>query len=824
MKHIILTLTLVFGALMSCHDTINMSVETGVSWQLAQDRKENISNLEYDLYFEIPDSISDRVEGAVEIKFDLPSKQTIVIDYLNDRESIHSVEINGHKADYIYEKEHIIISSKQSQKGSNRIKINFTASDQSLNRRSEFLYTLLVPDRARTLFPCFDQPNLKARFTAQVEIPAQWSAVSNGKIADQQQIGSRKVIKFTQTEPLSTYLFSVVAGKLEAITQSQGERSITLYHREIDPAKIAQTDEIFRQVFASLDFMETYTGIDYPFAKYDLVILPGFQYGGMEHTGATIYSDRVMFLDPNPTINEKLSRTSLIAHETAHMWFGDYVTMNWFNDVWTKEVFANYFASQIVAPQFPEVDHDLNFMLSYSPSAYAEDRTAGSNPIQQELDNLQDAGLVYGNIIYKKSPVVMNMLVEMVGKDKFQQGIRSYLTKYGYSNATWDDLIAILDELTTSDLQYWSDVWIKQCSMPTIDIKDHTIRQNDPLGRGLIWGQPLELLAIRSGKTKKINVLLEDENQILDSDAQYYIANSNGRGYGYFKMDSLSSAYIMGNLAYFEDDIVRGSAMINLYENLLNDNIRPSDFISAMVAYLPSESNALLFNQALSYTRSCNQLYKLQNPDFEAMLWSIYLSKSPHSLTAFRTLISVAYQPQSLDKLYELWDSNNQLSESDAIRLSYQLAVHKPDKAQEILQTQLCRIKNKDRISEYQFVSKAVSPDQAVRDSVFASLLLDKNRTIEPWASQSLGLLNHPLRQRESLGYIRPGLDVVAQIQRTGDIFFPAAWSGALLGGHNSREAYEIVRQFFDDNQDYPDKLANKIKQRADHLFRLHAK
>lgn len=824
MKHIILTLTLVFGALMSCHDTINMSVETGVSWQLAQDRKENISNLEYDLYFEIPDSISDRVEGAVEIKFDLPSKQTIVIDYLNGRESIHSVEINGHKADYIYEKEHIIISNKQSQKGNNQIKINFTASDQSLNRRSEFLYTLLVPDRARTLFPCFDQPNLKARFTAQVEIPAQWSAVSNGKIVEQRDLNDRKVIKFNQTEPLSTYLFSVVAGELEAITQSQGERSITLYHREIDPAKIAQTDEIFRQVFASLDFMEKYTGIDYPFAKYDLVILPGFQYGGMEHTGATIYSDRVMFLDPNPTINEKLSRTSLIAHETAHMWFGDYVTMNWFSDVWTKEVFANYFASQIVAPQFPEVDHDLNFMLSYSPSAYAEDRTAGSNPIQQELDNLQDAGLVYGNIIYKKSPVVMNMLVEMVSKDKFQQGIRSYLTKYGYSNATWDDLIAILDELTTSDLQHWSDVWIKQCSMPTIDIKDHTIRQNDPLGRGLIWGQPLELLAIRSGKTKKINIMIEDENHILDSDAQYYIANSNGRGYGYFKMDSLSSAYIMANLADFDDDIVRGSAMINLYENLLNDNIQPLDFMAAMVDYLPGEPNALLFNQALSYTRSCNQLYNLQNSDFEAMLWGIFYSKSPHSLTAFRTLISAAYQPQSIEKLYELWNINNQLSESDAIRLSYQLAIHKPDKAQEILQTQLGRIKNRDRISEYQFVSKAVSPDQAVRDSVFAALLLDKNRTIEPWVSQSLGLLNHPLRQRESLGYIREGLDVVAHIQRTGDIFFPAAWSGALLGSHNSREAYEIVRQFFDDNQDYPDKLANKIKQRADHLFRLYDK
>ena len=169
-----------------------------------------------------------------------------------------------------------------------------------------------------------------------------------------------------------------------------------------------------------------------------------------------------MFLDEHPTLDDQLGRSALIAHETSHMWFGDYVTMDWFDDVWTKEVFANYFASRIVEPLYPEVDHRLNFISDYVPSAYAEDRTAGSNPIKQKLDNLSDAGLVYGNIIYNKSPMVMEMLVRVLGEEAFRKGIREYLTTYAYGNATWEGLIRILDQYTAEDLEAWSRVWVHE--------------------------------------------------------------------------------------------------------------------------------------------------------------------------------------------------------------------------------------------------------------------------------------------------------------------------------------------------------------------------
>mgnify|MGYP000641246690 CR=1 FL=1 len=165
------------------------------------------------------------------------------------------------------------------------------------------------------------------------------------------------------------------------------------------------------------------------------------------------------------------------------MWFGDLVTMNWFDDVWTKEVFANYFAALITEPLFPQVNHQLNWMKTYTAASLSEDRTPGTTAIRQPLDNLQNAGLIYGQIIYNKAPVMMVKLVESMGKEAFREGIQEYLKTYAYANATWDDLIQILDSKTEQDLAAFSDVWVNQKGMPIIKFeisdKQLTIHQQD---------------------------------------------------------------------------------------------------------------------------------------------------------------------------------------------------------------------------------------------------------------------------------------------------------------------------------------------------------
>ena len=779
-------------ALASCCNNARLSeslTETGVSKTLADFRKANLKDIRYNLFFSIPSDKGESVKGCSEISFSMGKDTPVILDFRADSKQIDSLFINGNKAEYIFENEHIILSGKQFEKGENRIAVHFSAADQSLNRRDEFLYTLLVPDRARTLFPCFDQPNIKALYSLTLEVPENWQAVANGAIESEQTTYSgRRLVKFRQTEPLSTYLFSFVAGILQKEKFVQNGKEIHIYHRETDSKKAAQCSDIANEVFYSLNWLEEYTGIPYPFAKYDLIILPGFQYGGMEHTGATLYNDNRMFLNEHPTINERLDRSSLIAHETSHMWFGDFVTMEWFDDVWTKEVFANYFASLIVEPQFIEINHKLNFMADYLPSAYSEDRTDGANPIKQELDNLNNAGLVYGNIIYNKSPVVMDMLVRKLGKENFQKGIREYLSTYAYSNATWEGLIDIFDKYTQENLREWSYTWVNTPGMPEI----------------------------------KVN---KDE-----------IPNPEGREYGYFKVSKGDQERLWSILAdpANADEVMRGSLLITLYENLRRNNLEPATFMARMTEYIQHETNPLLYSLSLDYIKDCIHLYHKGDKTgnsvaaAEEALWKLYTSSPQPSfrLQAFRTYSNIASSRTALERLYNIWHIQKSpagchLGEKDYTNLSYILALNFPEKAKEITREQLSRISNPDRVQEYKFVSPAVSPDQAVRDSVFTSLMDPANRRIEPWASASLGYLNHSLRGDEALKYIRPALEEMEEIQKTGDIFFPRSWARALLWGHTSKEAGEIVEQFFARNPGYPHMLGLKIKQQAWHLKKV---
>ncbi|WP_298549411.1 M1 family aminopeptidase [uncultured Parabacteroides sp.] len=815
-------------------------LQPGVSRELARFRKEHFEGVRYHLFFSIPENRGEAVTGKAEITLAVREKQPVIIDFRGEPEQVASVLLNGRKVPYTVKDEHIVIGAREAADGENRVTVEFTANDQSLNRRDEFLYTLLVPDRARTLFPCFDQPDMKSLFTLSLEVPSSWQAVANGAVeqVDSTSVAGRRRISFRETEPLSTYLFSFVAGKLTRETYSRDGRNISIYHRETDPKKVAQCPDIASEVFDALEWQEEYTRIPYPFAKYDLIILPGFQFGGMEHTGATLYTDGRMFLNENPTLNERLARSSLIAHETSHMWFGDFVTMEWFNDVWTKEVFANYYASRMIEPLFPEVNHSLNFMLDYIPAAYSEDRTAGANPVKQQLSNMRDAGLMYGNIIYDKSPIILEMLVKKIGKEPFREGIREYLKTYAYGNATWEGLIGILDKYTDDDLSAWSHVWVNEKGMPEISCeagKKLYVEQSDPFGRGLLWEQDLSFLIVHPDKeTEEVQVKFAKGKRLRFVDLKrkagtgsFVIPNADGKGYGFFRLFEKDAKACLSYLPDCKDEVLRGSLLITLYENLLNRTISSESYMEAMLDYLPGETNSLLFSAALGYIGNCQRLYPADPEKTEQVLWKIVTTaeQPQRRLQAFRLYRSIARTREAVGKLYALWKDRKapagcSLSENDYISLSYGLAIQMPDKADEIVATQQARITNPDRKRQYAFISPSVSPRKEVRDSVFASLLVAGNRRVEPWASAALSNLNCQLRQKEAVGYIRPALEALQEVQRTGDIFFPRDWVRALLSGHTSPEAKKEVDDFFAAHPDYPVLLSNKIRQQADHLYR----
>jgi aminopeptidase N len=837
-------------AIVSC-DSGRLDTSPGVSWDLAQHRAATISDIRYGLTLSIPEATDERITGVESITLNLADTTLpLVLDFRSQEQDVLAVHSLGRELPHEIVSGHIVIPGEALTLGTNVVELKFLAGDLSLNRNPEFLYTLFVPDRAATAFPSFDQPNLKAIFELTLETPATWKAVANSPLLRADTADGRITREFAPTRPISTYLFSFAAGEFRIETGERSGRVMHMYHRETDTAKVARNrDAVFDLHATALDWLEEYTGIPYPFDKFDFVLIPSFQYGGMEHPGAILYRASSVLLDESTTKNQELGRASLIAHETTHMWFGDLVTMAWFDDVWTKEVFANFMAAKIVNPSYPEINHDLRFLLSHYPAAYAIDRSDGANPIRQELDNLINAGTLYGAIIYQKAPIVMRHLERLIGEDTFRSGMQEYLTTFRYDNATWPDLIAILDQKTARDLQAWSRVWVQEPGRPTIHteldiaadgiVRSLQLTQSDPADRGRTWIQQLDVALGWDDSISITSVDLADTTvDVPDADGlaapRFVLAAGQGVGYGLFQLDTASTTYLLDHLTSIDDPLTRAASWVTLWDAVLEGTVTPQRFLDLILAALPAEDEELNVQRILGYLNETFWHYvspvdrESIAPTVEKLLWT-QLEQSPStSLKAayFNSYAAAALSGTGVNKLLEIWRKDMeiaglQLSERDYTSLAQELALREIPEASEVLSQQHDRIENPDRRARFEFVLPALSADPAVRDSFFQSLKAPSNREHEPWVLEGVSFLHHPLRADQAVGYIMPSLELLEEIQLTGDIFFPKRWLDATLGGHSRPEAADIVRQFLESSSDYyPTRLRMKILQAADPLLR----
>ncbi len=793
----------------------NPKVEEGVSQELAAARSEIISNIHYGLEFNVPDSIGQKISGTVDMTFDLGRKKKLQLDFSGDAFD-GRVTVNGKDRKAKWTDEHILIRRRFLKKGSNSLSLDFTSADKALNRQEDYLYTLFVPSLARSVFPCFDQPDLKGTFTLSLHLPEGWVFTSSA-----------------DSHPIPTYLFSFTAGRFSETSAERDGRTIRALYREDDPAKVAQLDKVFDIISMSIKWLEEYSGIPFPFEKDEFAALPGYQFGGMEHPGAFQYNHRRIFLGENPTPDEELTRLQLLAHETAHMWFGDLVTMKWFDDVWTKEVFANFFAAKIGEPLYPDINHRLIFLKSYSVPALSTDRTDGTHPVQQRLDNLKDAGLLYGNIIYDKAPVVMRMLEQLMGAERLRSGLQTYLKEYSYANATWDDLIRILDAAAPDALvSEFSEVWGKEKGLPQVECavegNELAVRQSDPLAAerdALLWKETFDVgLCLADGSIHPVTVNMSAQEtrlplEVPAGDILCVLPNYDGNGYGQFVCDSAAIEFISSAWKNLPSDLERCSALMNLYENHLMGLVSLKDCVSALYDNLAHEGNVMIASTLCSFI--FNRLPYVEMADREELEAGLLELAGTHQLTAvrqqiLRSLSRVCLSPAVVDRIYSIWSEHSEtlLTESDYTRMAYHLAVLKPEIWSEILDTQRLRLTNPDDISSFDFVSRGCNPSPEVQKALFEELLTPAGRAVEPWAQSLLELLSCEAREPENVSLIAPGLDAVEDVKRTGDIFFPGKWINALLGQHCSQESREAIKSWLDSvPSDYQQNLLGKIKE-----------
>jgi aminopeptidase N len=840
--------------------------QPGVSQALAVYRSARLRDIHYELHFRIPAARQEAVQGQEVVSFALDkgsaagdkgstADSPLLLDFKGGPEAISLLRVNGQTVPVVRNNEHLLLPPATLHSGGNIVDIRFTPGNAALNRNEDFLYTLLVPDRARTLFPCFDQPDLKAIFTLSLVLPAGWKGMGNAPLLDSIITADSSLLRFRPSDRISTYLFSFVAGKFAQSDRTVGDRPMHFFYRETDEAKLRLSlDSIFRIEGEALQFMQEYTGIAYPFQKFDFAAIPDFQFGGMEHVGAIQYKASSLFLDSGATREQFIGRSNLLSHETAHMWFGDLVTMSWFNDVWMKEVFANFMADKITeyheahSVTLPDGNYDLKFLTDHFPAAYGVDRTGGAHPIRQRLDNLQEAGSLYGNIIYHKAPIVMRQLERLMGPDAFRDGLRDYLKKYAGRNASWPDLIGVLQAHTTVNLVAWNDTWVNGTGRPQITyslrtaggrISDLVIRQRGEDGSARVWPQLFELALVYKDRVEELTVNMNAATVHLARAAgreepRCVLFNSSGQGYGLFPVDPHSLPWLFGHAGAGPSALMRASAYINLYENMLDGQaVTPRQLLAYDRQALSREPEELNLNILLDQVNSIfwrflppmgrDTLARGLERDLLQAMDSVGADNEKKLL--FRAFTNMVVSEQGQDHLFAIWKhrqppSGVKLSEDDYTNLAVALALRAYPDYRLILEEQLARIQNKDRKERLQYLLPSLSDDQKERDRFFASLHSAEARRKEAWVLTALSYLHHPLRTASSEIYLPATLNWLEDIQRTGDVFFPQSWLQTSLSWYQTATAAAGVRHFLQAHPDYNPKLKAKILQAADNLFR----
>ena len=443
-----------------------VSAEPGVSRALAVERAARVRDVRYDLQLVLRPQ-AEAMAGVEMLRFSLDDARTqgdLLVDFRDG--SIASAEVNGKAVATGLEAGHLRLPAAALQAGQNAVRVRFesriAAAGAAVTRYadkddgSEYLYSLFVPMDASMAFPCFDQPDLKARFTLTVQAPSGWTVLSNTAPTGESATELGRTTTFAETKPISTYLFAFAAGPWRNVHPTPGMPNVWVRQSQVERAA-PEVPQVQALTARGMAWLADYFHQPFPFPKYDLVLIPGFPFGGMEHAGATFLREDGVLFRSAPTAADRFQRDILTLHELTHQWFGDLVTMRWFDDLWLKEGFAQYMAYRAENALVPGSQAWKHFYEDIKPLAYGIDETEGTTPIFQDIPNLKDAKSAYGAIVYQKAPSILKQLEFWLGDDAFRDGLRLYLQQHAYGNAQWSDLVAALHASSDKDVQAWAD-------------------------------------------------------------------------------------------------------------------------------------------------------------------------------------------------------------------------------------------------------------------------------------------------------------------------------------------------------------------------------
>ncbi len=419
-----------------------------------------------------PSERSFRSTTTIRFSANRPGESSFV-DVIADR--FHSVTLNGAEVDVTEYRsaDGIALTGLQPE---NVLVVDadllYTNTGEGLHRFVDpldgetYLYSQFETADAKRMYACFDQPDLKAAFTIAATVPDHWDVSSNAPVREVENLRAGKVVRFETTARISTYITALVAGPYHVVRDSHDGIELGLWCRA-SLARYLDVDALFEVTKQGFDWFHTNFGTRYPFGKYDQVFVPEFNAGAMENAGCVTITEAYVFRS-KVTDNAYERRAETILHEMAHMWFGDLVTMRWWDDLWLNESFATFAAllSQVAATRWPEAW--TTFANVEKTWAYRQDQLPSTHPIATDAPDVQTAEVNFDGITYAKGASVLKQLGAYVGVDAFLAGVRAYFDKHAYGNTTLADLLAALEQASGRDLGNWSKLWLETSGINTV--------------------------------------------------------------------------------------------------------------------------------------------------------------------------------------------------------------------------------------------------------------------------------------------------------------------------------------------------------------------
>ena len=857
----------------------------GVPRELARLRASHYRDVRYSLDITLAPG-AETLKGREKISVTLDDAAgDLVLDWrvikgdVDPRTRIGGMKVNGRAVeDAQFRDEHIRIPRAYLSAGANTIELEFespvSASGSAVTRyldredKSEYVYTLFVPSDASTAFPCFDQPDLKARFTLRMTAPEKWRVISNtegvalpefdetsGGLPQSPPAGMMWH-SFRETEPISTYQFAFAAGPFEEFKDEASPYETRLFVRKSKAERAKkELTEVFRINREGVKFFEEYFDHKFPFPKYDLVLVPEFAYGGMEHAGATFLREDGVLFPSDPTSADTSARAETMLHEAAHQWFGDLVTMRWFDDLWLKEGFATFMAYKAFERVMPQLDAWKVFHLRTKPLAYLTDVTKGTTPIWQEIANLSAAKSAYGNIVYRKAPSMLRQAEFYLGPREFQRAVQLFVKEHAYANATWEDLVGAFERTSGRKLDAWADAWVKRRGMPDVRVRwsvnrrgvvnSFEVEERDALGEGGSWPMRLKLLlahADADARPEVLTVTLEGSGVTRVREAlgkrrpAFVFANFEDYGYGRFLLDEESRAYVARDIGSVKDDFLRALLWGSLWESVRESEMPPADFVEMAIRNAPRETDDVMLAFILSraqtaFTRYLSDAQRAAlAPRLEVSLYEGMLrARTPgQRITYFRTYREAATTREALKVLADIFEGRLQvpgmtLRSRDRFDIARAVMAEARDDADARAAEQLINSAAKQDASDdgarYAFAAAAARPTADVKRHYFQTYT-SESKVAESWIEASLGPFNAPQQSALTLPYLDAALRELPVLKRTRKIFFVNGWLAAFIGGQCDERAASAVRDFLARSPELDRDLKLKVLEAADGLER----